>query len=914
MTGRPLLAAFLAAGLTAAGLTSGGVAAQADTTPARYVPSAADHYINYVEPRFPTEEDTSELVNPAALRRAVEIDKKHRDGNPAAARVLAAREAEALRTGKNPFEFIYKKAPKKQTAKLLTLLVEFSETANDDFSGVQRQDFDDPAVCVTEPAGTKLNGPLHNQLPNPAASGKDNFSMWVPDFNTKHYNDMLYSDKGITTRVRPDLKDPRDGKPGVDISGYSMKKMYEEMSKGAYTVTGEAVGWIKVPHSEGYYGAARCGERVQDMSGHPSNPRFPAGNEQLPIDAVTALAQQNPAFPWADYDIEDVTDADGDGNYNEPDGVIDHLVLVHAGVDKSGGGGAQGSYALWAHSSDVAGGATIPGTNLKISNYILQGEDAGVGVFAHEYGHDLGLPDLYDNSGAGGDSDIAFWDLMANGSHSGPIFQSMPTHMGLWDKWILGWANPKVINPGDRKQAVTVGQTSRTPKFTADGVRVNLPGLTRVQTTPHSGAKVWQSGNDQSNSDVRITREIQVPADAKFWMWNSYAIEGDWDYGFVEVSTDGGATWAEQKIFTEGGQLVSTGDDYTDPNGALARLDGKKYGLTGYQQAWRHDYVDLAAFAGKTVQLRLRYMTDDLFMENGWFVDDFSLTSGANTVWSDDVEQGLNGWTPLVTSFKKRTVGKGWHQGDGTTAVQQYYLAEWRNTDGFDEGLKWAYDTNWFVDNAWNVERVKYNAPGLLITLRNHVYDVNDVDAAQFDQPSLGSKGSLLAVDSHFEPLRYTGEAAEHHPTVQKNVNAWLQPANAAFGFGRTPSFKSCTNGADVFTLYCNTFGGERGVKAFTDAKTWYPGIEVRDGRLMFRDRDASVVVPSVEGRPYTTRAVNADGTPATELYGTTITGGHVLGTGNPADAGVQNGVEIKLLLPLPGNIGAVLEVTPAKK
>ena len=54
-----------------------------------------------------------------------------------------------------------------------------------------------------------------------------------------------------------------------------------------------------------------------------------------------------------------------------------------------------------------------------MSNYIVQPEDSGVGVFAHEYGHDLGLPDLYDTSGDG-DSDVDFWDLMASGSHCGP--------------------------------------------------------------------------------------------------------------------------------------------------------------------------------------------------------------------------------------------------------------------------------------------------------------------------------------------------------------------------------------------------------------------------------------------------------------------------------------------------------------
>ena len=122
-------------------------------------------------------------------------------------------------------------------------------------------------------------------------------------------------------------------------------------------------------------------------------------------------------------------------------------MLVHAGEDKSGGGGAQGVYSIWAHSSSTAG-YTVPGTNIKVSNYIVQPEDSGVGVFAHEYGHDLGLPDLYDTSGAG-ESAVDFWDLMSTGSHSGPIFQSLPIHMGLWDKWVLGWADPLILNPGD---------------------------------------------------------------------------------------------------------------------------------------------------------------------------------------------------------------------------------------------------------------------------------------------------------------------------------------------------------------------------------------------------------------------------------------------------------------------------------
>ncbi|WP_230879595.1 immune inhibitor A domain-containing protein [Planomonospora sp. ID67723] len=920
---RRLLAIVPVLGLAAAGLSVSGASAQADDSVARYVPTASDYYINYAPPYAQGDTTaTSELFQPGAAKRArsglaqaLEVDRKFAEGNPVAAKMLASRETRAIRTGKNPFDFIFKKAGQTQQAKLLTLLVEFNENANDDFSGFSRPKSTSGDVndCVTEPPGTKLNGPLHNKIPDPAGSGpgKDNNTMWVPDFSPEHYNKMLYSDRGITERVRKDLTDPRDGRKGIDISGHTMKKMYEEMSKGAYTVTGEAIGWIKVPHSEAWYGAGRCGTRPQDMSGHPDNPLGPG---QLPIDAVNTLAQQNPSFPWADYDVEDTSDADGDGNLLEPDGVIDHLVLVHAGADKSGGGGAEGTYAIWAHSSAVAGGYTVPGTDKKISNYIVQPEDSGVGIFAHEYGHDLGLPDFYDATG-GGDTSVDFWDLMSSGSHAGPLIQSMPTHMGLYAKWVLGWADPAIVDPGDRRKTLTVGQSSRTPKHTADGVRVNLPDKNVVMAVPHSGAKLWWSGNDQSWADVKLSRTIQVPAgtDQRFWMWNQYAIEADWDYGFVEVSTDGGATWAEQKVYDSSGALVSTDDGYADPNHRMADYGGKKYGLTGATDGWRHDYVDLAPFAGQTIQLRLRYATDAGSEEAGWFSDDFSVTAGGATVWSDDVEGGENGWAAAKGTFTD-TTGAGWTMHSGSLKTAQYYLAEWRNFDGFDKGLQYAYDTTWSRDNAWKVERLKYNAPGLLVWYRDAAYPANDGDAHTFELPSVGPKGEILVVDSHYEPLRRSGEAAAKDPSALKNLPSRPQSSNAAFTFGKTYPFTECIEG-EPFTEYCTKFPAFPGVRTFTDAKTWYPGLELLpDGRLAYRHRDASVVVPSKGEQPYSTRVVNPDGSPATAKYGTDIGGGHVLGTGNPGDEGKELGVQIKLIAPLPANLGVIVQVTPPKK
>ncbi|WP_350348220.1 immune inhibitor A domain-containing protein [Agromyces sp. G08B096] len=944
--------ALVATGLTAFGAS----AASAETSrPAAPVISDDEYYMNYVAPRAEavvgSDEEAVYDINgnkvvgtgspdetAAALEAATAIDQKFAQGNPQAAEGLAMLESQSIETGKSPKELKqenrgtghghkkpkkdpnYKQADETQEAKLLTILVEFDENANDDFSDL---------YVPTEWGGTECkpgdvqNGPLHNNIPNPADYElEDNNSMWVPDFSSEHFNKMLFTDEGITERVRTDLTGP-DGKPGFDISGYTMKNMYEEMSHGAYTVTGAATPWIKVPHSEAYYGATVChlneegvyeAGPMQDMQGHPDNPLGPG---QLPIDAVGALAEAQPDFPWADYDIEDQGDRDGDGNVLEPDGVIDHVVLVHAGEDKSGGGGAEGTYAIWAHSSAVAGGADIPGTDLKLSNYIVQPEDSGVGVFAHEYGHDLGLPDLYDTSNAAS-SDVDFWDLMSSGSHAGPIFQSMPTHMGLWDKWVLGWADPLEVNPGDDELTVKVGQNSRPIKGTEDGVKINLPDKVITLATPHSGEHMWYTGADQDWADLRLGRTIDVPAtEPKFWMWNDFVIEEDWDYGYVEVSTDGGTTWTEQKVFSEDGTEVSTPDGYADPNGRMADFGAaegapKQYGLTGSSEGWRHDYVDLTPYAGTTVQLRLRLATDAAYQDRGWFTDDLAVTSGADVVWSDDVESGDdNGWTKEVASFTT-TTGPGWRQDTGTSVKAQYYLAEWRNFDGFDEGLKYGYNSI-YQDGAWKVEKLAYNAPGMLVWYRDTTYgNSNMITANETALPSYGAKGGLLVVDSHFNPLQRTGEAAEADPSTMNAMPSRAQSSNAAFGLQATYPFTECFILTDPSDEYCTDIPALDPVRTFTDDQGWVPGFALnpQTGQLYYRDRDASTVVPSVGNAQYTTPLYDLQGNRLPQYDGVDV-GYGPFGSGNPADSGVGYGTVISVKKAMKGNTSALFSITP---
>ena len=130
----------------------------------------------------------------------------------------------------------------------------------------------------------------------------------------------------------------------------------------------------------------------------------------------------------AQFDVWDRYDFDRDGNFNEADGYIDHFQAVHAGEGEEAA--ARGEDAIWSHrwyvngdrlrhhrpdgrrrAEQRHGGAQIGDSKYWIGDYTVEPENGGLGVFAHEFGHDLGLPDFYDT--AGGENGTAFWTLMS---------------------------------------------------------------------------------------------------------------------------------------------------------------------------------------------------------------------------------------------------------------------------------------------------------------------------------------------------------------------------------------------------------------------------------------------------------------------------------------------------------------------
>ena len=150
---------------------------------------------------------------------------------------------------------------------------------------------------------------------------------------------------------------------------------------------------------------------------------------------------------------------------------------------------------------------------------------------------------------------------------------------------------------------------------------------------PHSGSYAfWSNKGDQS--DMWITREFDLSEvtgsiTLNYWTW--YDLEADYDYVFLEISTNGG----EWRII----RAPSTISE--DPSG---NSYGWGYnGLSGGDGSWIQESVDLSAYAGETIQVRFEYITDAGINGEGFLLDDISIPEiGYSADFEEDDGEWIN--------------------------------------------------------------------------------------------------------------------------------------------------------------------------------------------------------------------------------------------------------------------------------
>lgn len=709
--------AFGAAGaLLTAAVLAPGIAAAASSSPAADAPPSdpAAHVKEDARPD-PLSEKRTALKQEAVDRLATGDAKITTRGK-------GDHKSQAIKVGKNQWV----EYETEQTAQLLTFLVDFGDEADPRFP-------DAPQA-----------GPVHNQIPEPTRS--DNSTYWEPDFSQEHYQEMFFT--GLE-----------------DQNGESFAGVYDEMSSGRFDLQGDVSDWVTVPHNSASYGQtesqADMTRFIQDTADAWYADQIEQGKTP---EEITAYLQS--------FDVWDRYDLDGDGVFDEPDGYIDHFQAIHAGEGEEAGAPES---AIWSHRWAVnqagvgtdgpegfpkVGGIRIGDSDIWIRDYTTEPENGGLGVFAHEFGHDLGLPDYYDTQG--GENGTGFWNLMSSGSwlgHGDGTIGTTPNHMGATEKLFLGWLDYTTVEPGERA-SVKLGPSFHATK-NPQAVVVNLPdGVKDVDlgVDPQDGEFAY-SGTGNNLDSTLTSPSFTVPDGASLTAKAWFDIEEDYDYAYAEVSTDGGSSWT----------ALETNVSAADAEGGITGDSG---------DAWVDLSADLSSYAGQEAQVRFRYTSDGGVNETGFLVDDVAVGDAL----SADFAGGFGDWT-----------SDGFHliEADGTYEVEfsHYYVAENRQYAGYDTTLKTGpYNFGWTQSKPNTVEHYPYQ-DGLLVWYVNSFYGDNNTS----QHPG---GGQALPVDANPQALRWSDG------TVARNR---IQAFDATFGKGKS----------DAFTLHRETAAG------MTTLRTW---------------------------------------------------------------------------------------------
>ncbi len=491
--------------------------------------------------------------------------------------------------------------------------------------------------------------------------------LYYTDYPTSHFQDMLFGAAGYA------------GPNGQNL--ISMRQFYEQQSGGSYSVMGHVSGWYTANQPAAYYGG-------NNASGDDSNPRA------LVAEALAKIAQ-DPNINLADYDVTDANDIDGDGNFNEPDGIIDHLMIFHASVGEEAGGGTLGEDAIWSHSWNLENVTQIPGTNYSAYDYTIEPEDGAAGVCAHEYGHDIGLPDEYDTQYTGQGEPVSFWSIMSSGSWGGLLAGTEPTGFSPYCKeyfqaryggnWLTGTvANFETDLNGTSKTYILDQASSKGTNN--DYVRINLPKKETLVNTPYDGQYEYFSGKgDNLNNSMTLTG-VQVSGRRPQLTFNTwYKIEKDYDYAYVQVRRTGTTAWTN-----------IAGSITTTTNPAQQNLGN---GITGATRGWTSATFNLSSYAGSNIDIRFNYVSDPGVSEAGFYVDNIKVIDGKNVLYTDNADAS-------------NAVLEGFEKSNGMMYTDQYYLLEWRSHAGVDMALAhimrgssiMTYEPGlvvWYVDDSY---------------------------------------------------------------------------------------------------------------------------------------------------------------------------------------------------------------------
>ncbi len=660
------------------------------------------------------------------------------------------------------------------TEKIFVVLAEFGDTTHSAFP-------DEPDPEDLPPGYTPasvFDGPEHNNIPKPDRK-KDNSTLWLADYDRQHYEDMYFD---------------------------RMRKFYEDESAGKYSIDGTVTEWVRVPFNEARYGRDLCGGVACN------NTWF------LVRDALAYWVDSKQAEGWTMQEITDYLktfdeldryDFDEDGDFKEPDGYIDHFQIVHAGQDAADGDPIYNDDAIWSHrwnaqihpaGTGPEGGADIGGVNageggpsdggavmvpdnptgVWVNDYTIQPENGGLSVFAHEFAHDLELPDLYDTSGnqGGAENSVGFWSLMSQSRGTLPKDKGIgdqPMPMGAWDKFQLGWLDYDLFHAGDTGTTKVRPAQSKDTSSVAEAAVVLLPNkVVPLELGPPCDTCGTSYFYSDAGNDLNNTMTVDVEGGGELTAKVNYEIEAEWDYAFLEASSDGGSTWTPV--------MTNLSDSEDHPGHNQSGFNNSGAGLTGTTDGW----VDLTATVPDgTNALRFRYRTDGAAVEPGLKVD--NITLAGTEIGTAETDEG---WT--FNGFRRTT-------GSEEVEYLNAYFVQNRQYVNLDKTLNHLYNFAGYADRPNWVDWFR-NDPGALISYWDSSMSDNNVG----DHPG---SGLVLPVDAH--------PAFDHAPDGTL-LRPRIATRDSAFGLTRTKQ-QSLHYGGVKYTLR-----GRAAQPLFDDMRDWW--------------------------------------------------------------------------------------------
>lgn len=215
----------------------------------------------------------------------------------------------------------------------------------------------------------------------------------------------------------------------LNLKGYSdnggtgsAREYYMLSSNGLLQLTFDVYGPYTVSHNMEYYGG-------NTATSHYKNAR------ELVVEMINLAGNDG-----VDFSIYDANN----------DGEVDNVAIFFAGYSEAEGGPEE---ALWPHQSRINNGPKWSGKNF--GSYLVTSElrgnkginMAGIGTFCHEFGHVLGLPDLYNTTNNKSEEKIytlGTWDIMCSGSYNNQ--GRTPPLYSAFERFMLGWHVPTQIS------------------------------------------------------------------------------------------------------------------------------------------------------------------------------------------------------------------------------------------------------------------------------------------------------------------------------------------------------------------------------------------------------------------------------------------------------------------------------------